>query len=77
MERTGTNGTQLLRMVREQTGHTISPTMLSFILRRSKRCSAINALALSAVTGIDMKILRKWDRGESDKVSGGGAKHVA
>lgn len=78
MERTGTSGTRLLAMVREQTGHSISPTMLSFILRKSKRCSVVNAVALAAVTGIDSKTLRRWTPStESGKVSGEGAKHVA
>lgn len=78
MERTGTNGTRLLELVKAKTGQSISPSMLSFILRGSRRCSIVNALALNAVTGLDTKALRKWPRhADSDNVSVGGTSRVA
>lgn len=60
MERTGTNNTRLLAMVKDKTGHTISPALLSMILKRSRRCSRFNAFALHMVTGLDMDILTQW-----------------
>ena len=60
MERTGTNNTRLIAMVYEQTGHRISPALLSMILKRSRRCSQINAFALHMVTGLDMDLLTQW-----------------
>jgi hypothetical protein len=57
MERTSTNGAELLKMVKEETGHIISPTMLSFILRGSRRCSRFNAFAIHLTTGIPMDVL--------------------
>ena len=69
MERTGTSSVELVRLVRQQTGHSISLTMMSFILRRSRRCSALNALALSTVTGIPIKTLRRWKGSKFDNIS--------
>lgn len=78
MERTGTSGRRLLELVKAQTGQSISPSMLSFILRGSRRCSIVNALAFNAVTGVDTKVLRKWPRStETDKELGGRSKQVA
>ena len=78
MERTGTSGRRLCALVAQQTGHAISPESLSYILRKSRRCSVVNAVALSAVTGIDSKVLRKWSSdADSDKSSVGGTKRVA
>lgn len=59
MERTSTNGTKLLKMIQAHTGHVISPTMLSFILRGSRRCSYINAMAIHMTTGVSMDALLK------------------
>lgn len=62
MERTGLNASRLIEMVREQTGRSISHTMMSFILRGSRRCSIANALALHAVTGVPIKTLTQWPK---------------
>ena len=62
MERTQTSGLDLVALVRKRTGHAISPTMLSFILRGSRRCSAVNAGALSEVTGVSFDVLRAWPK---------------
>lgn len=62
MERTQTSGLELVALVRKRTGHVMSPTMLSFILRGSRRCSAVNAEKLSAVTGVPFETLRAWPK---------------
>lgn len=62
MERHGVNAEGLIKIVREETGHVISRTTLSFILTGSRRCSTVNSVALSAVTGVPSKILREWPR---------------
>lgn len=62
MERTGTNQTRLLELVKEHTGQRISPAMLSMILRGSRRCSRWNAFALHMVTGVPMAELTRWPR---------------
>ena len=72
------NGVALLGLVRERTGHVISPTMLSFILRGSRRCSAVNAQALSIVTGVPFKVLTQWPKvSEYAKLSGRRQSRVA
>lgn len=78
MERTGTNARNLLKRVTAETGKTISPTMLSFILRGSRRCSLVNAAALSAVTGVPVKALTQWPKvSESAKSLGKGSHRAA
>lgn len=78
MERTGTTARALRDLVQKQTGHSISDTMMSFILRGSRRCSQINAFALSMVTKVPMDVLTEWPRvSEADKVSGKRQKRVA
>jgi len=62
MERTGTNAESLLELVRRDTGHSISRTMLSFILRGSRPCSRMNAIHLHAVTGVPIKALCEWPK---------------
>ena len=62
MERYGKNALELLAMVKAETGCDISPTMMSFILRGSRRCSQVNAVALSAVTGVPIKTLKRWPK---------------
>lgn len=62
MDKTGTNQTRLLRMLLEQTGRTMSPALLSMILRGSRRCSRWNAFALHMVTGVPMEELTRWPR---------------
>lgn len=78
MERSGINGTRLREMVQEQTGTAISATMLSFILTGSRRCSGVNAMALHAVTGVPIKVLREWPKVSGiTQVSGRRPKRVA
>ena len=62
MERTGTNGQRLRGMVKAETGRDISATMMSFILRGSRRCSAVNAMALHTVTGVPFRALTQWPK---------------
>ena len=62
MERTGQSNTGLIRMVKAKTGRDISPTMMSFILTGSRRCSIHNALALHAVTGVPIDVLQEWPK---------------
>lgn len=78
MDRTGNNSVRLSELVRAQTGRRISPTMMSFILRGSRRCSIVNALALHAVTGVPIKALREWPKVSGTvKELGGGTSHAA
>jgi hypothetical protein len=78
METRGVTSQRLLQMVRDQTGRDISPTMFSFILRGSRRCSLWNATALNAVTGVPIKTLTEWPRiSQMDKSSVGSPKRVA
>lgn len=62
MERTGTNATRLLELVKNQERVTISPSLFSMMLRGSRRCSVVNAWALHCVTGVPMDELRRWPR---------------
>jgi hypothetical protein len=78
MDRNGVSSIRLIALVREQTGHVISPTMMSFILRGSKRCSTVNAAALEAVTGVSAKTLREWPKyPDQNKLYGKRPKRVA
>lgn len=78
MERTGTNALELIALVKRETGVSISPTMMSFILRGSRRCSQVNAVALSAVTGVPIKTLKQWPKvSETAQVSGKRSKAAA
>src|SRR6185503_1651984 len=61
MEENSCNGLRLLALIKEQTGHVISQPMLSMILRKSRRCSRVNAFAIHKVTGVDMDVLMAWD----------------
>lgn len=62
MEKTGTNQTRLIQLVKDMTGRDISKGMLSLILRGSRRCSRWNAFALHVVTGVPMAELTRWPR---------------
>ena len=62
MQRTGTSALRLTELVRAETGRSISTTMMSFILTGSRRCSWVNAGALSAVTGVSIKTLVEWPK---------------
>ena len=75
LDRTGTNQTQLIEMVKEQTGRDMSHALMSMILRGSKRCSKWNAWAIHIVTGVPMETLTKWPPSRNpDLVSGGSPK---
>lgn len=77
-ERNGVNNLRLLEMIRVRTRRVISPALLSSIKSKSRRCSQINAIAISAVTGIDPKVLRRWPHtSKTDKVSGEGSNCAA
>jgi len=78
MERTRTNGERLRAMVKAETGRSISATMMSFILRGSRRCSAVNAMALHTVTGVPFRTLTQWPTvSEPAKSSGKGSNRAA
>ena len=78
MERTHYNGERLRALVKTETGKDISSTMMSFILRGSRRCSIGNALALHAVTGVPIKTLTEWSRVSNEvQLSGRRPKRVA
>ena len=77
MERTGSNARALIDRVKTATGRSISPTMMSFILRRSRRCSMVNAMALHVVTGVPIETLTAWSKAGSDKPSGKRGKRAA
>lgn len=78
MDRTGTSSRGLIALVKAETGRDISPTMMSFILRGSRRCSIENALALHAVTGVPIKTLKAWPKvSDSDNLSGRRSRRVA
>ena len=78
MERHQISSRRLIEMVKTETGHSISETMLSFILRGSRRCSRWNAWAIHCVTKVPMDVLTAWPKPtDSDKASGKGQKHVA
>ena len=78
MQRTGTSALRLCELVRAETGRSISTTMMSFILTGSRRCSWVNAGALSAVTGVPIKTLVEWPKvANQTKSSGKRTKQVA
>jgi len=62
MERTGTNATRLLQMVREKEYIIIDKTHFSMILRGSRRCNREYALALHNITGVPIEELVRWPR---------------
>lgn len=71
MERNQVTAKSLVRLVKEETGHGISETMMSFILRGSRRCSRVNAFALHMVTKVPMTSLLEWPRSSDvDNLSG-------
>lgn len=71
MERHQVSAKALVKLVKAETGRDISESMMSFILRGSRRCSRENAWAIHSVTKVPVKALTKWPRiAESDKASG-------
>ena len=77
LDRTGTNQQQLLALVREKTGHVISPALFSYILRGSRRWSRMNAFAVACATGLPMEVVMARPSHDSDQLSGKGRKEVA
>lgn len=78
MERECVTAERLIQLVKHEAGHDISRTALSFLLTGSRRCSVVNAAALSAVTGVPASILRQWPRvSKRNKLSGRRSRLVA
>lgn len=61
LERTGTNITELARMVRAK-GLPLTLGGLSNILRRSRPCRLAVAIALSDITGVPVQQLVAWGK---------------
>lgn len=61
MERTGTNGRQLLKLLRER-GESMSEGHLSNVLKGSRRCSLGKAIVLHEITGVPIKSIAQWPR---------------
>jgi len=59
MEATGTNATQLIRLL-AQKGCSVSKGTMSSILSKSRRCSLGTALALHEVTGVPIPNMVEW-----------------
>jgi hypothetical protein len=59
MERTGTNGRQLLALMRER-GEDMSEGHLSNILKGSRRCSLGKAIVLHEITGVPIPSIARW-----------------
>lgn len=59
MERTGTNGRELLALLRQR-GYALSAGHLSNILKGSRRCSLRMAVALNEVTDVPIKAIAEW-----------------
>ena len=68
MERTGTNGRQLLALLRER-GETISEGHLSNILKGSRRCSLGKAIVLHEITGVPIQAIARWPHGRDSRTS--------
>lgn len=68
MERTGTNGRQLLDLLRAE-GYSLSEGHLSNILKGSRRCSLRTALALHDITGVSIKAIARWPRVRDGRTS--------
>jgi len=61
MERTGTNGRQLLSLMRER-GIALSEGHLSNILKGSRRCSLTKAIVLHEITGVPIQAIARWPK---------------
>lgn len=61
MEKTGTNGRQLLALLRGR-GETMSEGHLSNILKGSRRCSLTKAILLNEITGVPIRNICKWPK---------------
>lgn len=68
MERTGTNGRQLLALLRER-GETMSEGHLSNILKGSRRCSLGKAILLNEITGVPIREIARWPHVRDDRTS--------
>lgn len=76
MERTGTNGNQLIDLLRAE-GHSLSRGHLSNVLKGSRRCSLRLALALHEVTGVSIKAIARWPRTREVQTSQASTEKVA
>jgi hypothetical protein len=72
MEQTGTNARGLLKLLRER-GHSMSEGHLSNILKKSRRCSLIKAVALNEITGVPIKNMIEWPPVRHSRTSGAAA----
>ena len=68
MERTGTNGRQLLALLRER-GETMSEGHLSNILKGSRRCSLVKAVLLNEMTGVPIRAIVQWPKSRESHTS--------
>lgn len=72
MERTGTNGRQLLALLRER-GESLSEGHLSNILKGSRRCSLRKAILLHEITGVPIQNIARWPKVSNPRTSGAAA----
>lgn len=68
MEATGTNGRQLLALLRAH-GESISEGHLSNILKGSRRCSLGKAITLNEITGVPIRAIARWPHVRNDRTS--------
>lgn len=68
MERTGTNGRELLALLRAE-GYSLSEGHLSNILKGSRRCSLRTAIALHEITGVSIKAIARWPKNRELRTS--------
>ena len=68
MERTGTNGRQLLALLRER-GVDMSEGHLSNILKGSRRCSLGKAIVLNEITGVQIRAIARWPHVRDNQTS--------
>lgn len=65
MERTGTNGRQLLALLRER-GQPMTEGHLSNVLKGSRRCSLQKAIVLHEITGVPIRSIAKWPKADGE-----------
>lgn len=62
LDRTGTSQVGLIERIFKHTGVVISPSLMCYIVRGSRRCSHYNAMVIHLVTGVPVEVLREWPR---------------
>lgn len=60
--RTGIPWQGLITLLKERYDITMSPALFSLMLRGSRRCPRLRALAISDLTGVPVKALTTWPR---------------